>query len=87
MSESAERPGQDQEKEQIPEGGGKGPPFGSDQDQAGAGGMDAELGEGGYAGRDPKTEMPKVPSVPETQEEPATHDAAPKDDKERWAGE
>ena len=37
---------------------------------------------GGYAGRDPKTEMPRVPSVPETQTDPGTHDAAP-DGKER----
>lgn len=38
---------------------------------------------GGYGGRDPATEMPKVPSVAETQEEPKSHDAAPDDDKER----
>ncbi len=37
---------------------------------------------GGYAGRDPKTEMPIVPSVPETHDDPKTHDALP-DDKER----
>ncbi len=34
-------------------------------------------GPGGYAGRDPKSEMPAIPSVPETQEEIKTHDAAP----------
>ncbi len=41
-----------------------------------------EPGIGGYAGRDPMSEMPRVPSVPETQEDPKPHDAAP-DDKER----
>jgi hypothetical protein len=40
-------------------------------------------GIGGYAGRDPKTEMPMMPSVPETQEEAATHDGAPSTDKPR----
>ncbi|MDQ3433480.1 MAG: hypothetical protein M3481_02160 [Actinomycetota bacterium] len=34
-------------------------------------------GPGGYAGRDPKTEMPRVPSAPETQDDPKSHDAAP----------
>lgn len=82
MTESAERPGEHQEKEQIPEGGDKEPPFGAEKDQAGAGGMDAELGVGGYAGRDPKTDMPKIPSVPETQEDPNPHDAAPDPDEE-----
>ena len=37
---------------------------------------------GGYAGRDPKTEMPIMPSVPETGDEDyAPHDAAPDTDK------
>jgi hypothetical protein len=40
--------------------------------QAGSG----TVGEGGYAGRDPETDMPRVPSVPETQ------DDAPRDDDE-----
>lgn len=31
--------------------------------------LDVEPGPGGYAGRDPKTEMPRVPSVPETQDD------------------
>lgn len=37
---------------------------------------------GGYEGRDPKTDMPRVPSVPETQDDPKSHDAAPPEDKE-----
>ncbi len=45
-------------------------------------------GVGGYGGRDPKTDMPRVPSAPETQDDPKSHDAAPPaDGKERWAGE
>lgn len=38
---------------------------------------DVQLGPGGYAGRDPKSEMPRVPSVPETQDDSKGHDAAP----------
>ncbi len=56
---------------------------GKDEYPAGVDGtLDVTPGPGGYAGRDPKTEMPRLPSVPETQEDPGTHDAAP-DDKER----
>jgi hypothetical protein len=62
-------------------------PFDADTDPAPAG-VDGKLdvipGPGGYAGRDPKTEMPRMPSIPETQDDPLTHDAAP-DDKERPA--
>jgi hypothetical protein len=39
-------------------------------------------GVGGYGGRDPKDEMPRVPSAPETQEDPHTHGGAPKTDHE-----
>jgi hypothetical protein len=38
---------------------------------------DQDPGLGGYQGRDPKTEMPKIPSVPETQGDPHEHGAAP----------
>ena len=42
----------------------------------------------GYAGRDPKTDMPAMPSVPESQDDPQSHDAAPDPDKpERSASE
>lgn len=34
-------------------------------------------GIGGYGKRDPKTDMPAVPSAPETQDDPQSHDAAP----------
>jgi hypothetical protein len=42
----------------------------------------------GYAGRDPKTDMPSMPSVPESHDETLSHDAAPDPDApERSAGE
>ncbi len=44
-------------------------PFDADTDPAPAGvdgNLDVAPGPGGYAGRDPKTEMPRVSSVPET---------------------
>jgi len=41
---------------------------------------------GGYKGRDPKTEMPAVPTAPGTQGEAPTHEGQP-DEKERWGGE
>ena len=50
----------------------------TDPSPEGLGGdLDAVPGPGGYAGRDPQTEMPRVPSVPETQDDPGTHDGAP----------
>jgi hypothetical protein len=62
-------------------------PFDADTDPEPAG-VDGKLdvvpGAGGYAGRDPKTEMPRMPSIPETQDDPRPHDGAP-DDKERPA--
>ncbi len=60
------------------------PPLHGDTDPASASvdaSADAVPPAGGYAGRDPKTEMPRLPSVPETQDDPGTH-AAP-DRKER----
>lgn len=39
-------------------------------------------GIGGYAGRDPKDEMPHVPSVEETQDAPEPHGGAPNTDRE-----
>jgi hypothetical protein len=44
-------------------------------------GPQTEPGAGGYAGRDPKTDMPAVPSVPETQDDTLSHDAAPDPDE------
>jgi len=38
---------------------------------------DVEPGAGGYAGRDPATDMPRIPSVPETQEDAKSHGGAP----------
>ena len=47
-------------------------PFDAETDPAPSG-VDGELdvvpGPGGYAGRDPKTEMPRMPSVPATQDD------------------
>ncbi len=42
-------------------------------------GEEALPGVGGYGGRDPATEMPRIPSAPETQDDPKSHDAAPDD--------
>jgi hypothetical protein len=43
---------------------------------------------GGYTpDRDPKSDMPKVPSVPETQEHKQSHDAAPNPDKIDQSGD
>jgi hypothetical protein len=63
-------------------------PFDADNDPAPAGvdgKLDVKPGPGGYAGRDPKTEMPRMPSIPETQDDPMTHDAAPDNKKPRPA--
>ncbi|MCP9489263.1 MAG: hypothetical protein MSC31_05245 [Solirubrobacteraceae bacterium MAG38_C4-C5] len=62
-------------------------PFGADEpnpnvvsdetlDEQGPG-EDTSPGAAGYAGRDPATDMPAVPSAPETQDDPQSHDAAP----------
>lgn len=45
-------------------------------------GESVDPGIGGYAGRDPKTEMPRMPSVPETQDDPQEHGGEPKTDRE-----
>jgi len=51
-------------------------------------GAELDPGVGGYEGRDPKTEMPAVPSVKETQDDSKPHDAAPpQDTPERWGSE
>ncbi len=34
-------------------------------------------GSGGYGTLDPKKDMPRVPSAPETQSDPETHEGAP----------
>ncbi len=35
---------------------------------------------GGYGGRDPQEEMPRIPSAPDTQQDPEEHGGAPKTD-------
>lgn len=42
-----------------------------------ASGEDVTPHRGGYVDRDPKGEMPIIPSVPGTEEDPKEHDAAP----------
>lgn len=44
-------------------------------------GRQTEPGTGGYGpDRDPKTDMPRVPSVPESQDDGMSHEAAPDPD-------
>lgn len=67
-------------------------PFGSDEPNptvvsdatAGEDGPDEtkDPGLGGYGGRDPKTEMPRVPSDPDSQQDPQSHGGEPKTDRE-----
>ena len=38
---------------------------------------------GGYAGRDPTTEMPLIPSIPETHDDAAPHGGKPKGRREQ----
>ena len=58
---------------------------GGEEPPAGEGSEAGDPGLGGYPGRDPKDEMPRVPSAPETQEDPHEHGGAPKTEKERPA--
>jgi hypothetical protein len=45
-------------------------------------------GPAGYPpDRDPKSDMPRTPSVPETQEDPKSHDAEPSQRREPHANE
>ena len=62
-------------EEPVEFGAGKGP---AEADKPGD--PEAGPGAGGYAGRDPKTDMPQIPSVPETQDDKKSHDAAPSPD-------
>lgn len=64
-------------EEGVDFGAGKGP---AEADSPGEPNVDP--GVGGYEGRDPKTDMPRIPSAPETQDDPKSHDAAPDPDKE-----
>ncbi len=58
-------------------GAGKGP---AEADTPGD--PQVEPDAGGYAGRDPKTEMPRMPSVPETQKGDQAHGGEPPQDSE-----
>lgn len=46
-------------------------------------GAQDDPGVGGYGGRTPSEEMPRVPSAPETQHDPHEHGAAPDSPKEQ----
>ncbi len=43
---------------------------------------DVDPGLGGYEARDPKSEMPRIPSTPDTQDDSHPHGGEPKTDKE-----
>ena len=55
--------------------GGEGPPVDEGSEAA-------DPGVGGYGGRDPEDEMPRVPSDPGTLEDPPEHGGAPTTDRE-----
>lgn len=94
MTEDTERPESEEVVQQIrteePQ-----PAFGEDEpdpdaasdatatEQGGPQGPGSKVhpGLGGYAGRDPKTDMPMVPNVEETQHDPKSHDAQPDEAK------
>ncbi len=88
MTESHEPDHSRPEGEKDPTGGAGGGPeeaadFGAGKGPAeadSAGEPQTDPGPGGYAGRDPKSDMPRVPTVPETQDDPHSHDAAPPED-------
>jgi hypothetical protein len=46
-------------------------------------GEDALPGVAGYGGREAATDMPRVPTAPETQDAPKSHEGAPGDDEAR----
>ena len=64
-------------EEPVDWGAGKGP---AEADTPGE--PETEPAAGGYAGRDPKTEMPRIPAVPETQDDPKPHGGEPPQDSE-----
>jgi hypothetical protein len=94
MAEPREDPGTSADGTKDPTGGaGAGPEepveFGAGKGPAEAdseGDPQAEPGAGGYAGRDPKEDMPRMPSVPESQEDSMSHDAAPSEDAPERSG-
>ena len=64
-------------EESVDFGAGKGP---AEADTSGE--PETEPGPGGFAGRDPETDMPRIPSVPETQEDAKPHGGEPPQDSE-----
>ena len=55
---------------------------GGEEPPVGEGSEAGDPGVGGYGGRDPEDEMPRVPSESETQHDPQEHGGAPKTDHE-----
>ena len=64
-------------EESVDFGAGKGPAEADTQ-----GDPQVAPAAGGYAGRDPKTEMPRIPTVPETQDGDQSHGGEPPQDSE-----
>jgi len=82
----------DKPEEPIPFSGDtdKAAPLEAEEDKGGTGGDVDVLPEAGgyYPGRDPKKDMPRIPTIPETQDDPRSHDAPPDPNKpERSASE
>ncbi len=91
MTERGEEPDSPGGEKDPTGGAGAGPEepveFGSGQGPAeadSAGDPQAGPDSGGYAGRDPKTEMPRMPSVPESQDDSKdqSHGGKPPQDSE-----
>ena len=54
----------------------------SDATAADQGAESVDPGVGGYGERDPKSDMPRIPSAPETQQDPQPHGGEPPPDRE-----
>jgi len=77
-------------EEPLPAAGAKEPDYNTSTENtvADMANEDADPGTGDYGKRDPKSEMPAVPSVKETQDDPKPHDAAPDQKKSRpWGNQ
>lgn len=72
------------EEPQAPFGGDEPNPTVVSDATAGEDGPDEtkDPGLGGYGGRDPKTEMPRVPTDADSQQDPQPHGGEPKTDRE-----
>ena len=84
--ESPQKHDDSPEKDADPTGGeyGEGGAYPEGDPDAGP---SVEPAAGGYANRDPATDMPAIPSAPETQGEPEKHAGDPDDPKPRQASD